>query len=690
MTIIIRDNATSEVLLFAQNELQAALCGYSGAESIELLSSPAKRNPCVSGPQSYCIYRDGNNIVVAGADEAGALYGALDLAEHFRQHKTLDNISAEVKKPFIGKRGIKLNIPLDARTPSYTDCGDSARQNIESMWDMDFWQGYLDRMARNKLNVLSLWSLSPFPSLVCTPGYEDLALDDVMIAPSQTRGSLRGTGFFRPDQQEELICVKRMSIDDKIEFWREVMRYAQSRCIQIYLFTWNVYVYGTEGNRYGITDEPQNPATVDYIRRSVEALVRTYPLLAGIGVTAGENMRREWAVNRSEDVMWSMSTYGRGVMDGLSDAPERDFSLIHRAHMTGVAQLEVAFSDFTQPFQLSFKYSQAHVYSTTKPNFGDDFFCQLNSGRKTWLTVRNDDFYLLPWGNPGFVREYLSGMPHDVLEGFYLGSDGIVWARDFTSRDSARFGKYRFDNHWYELAIWGRLAYDITLDDEYFQGLMMQRFGRDGEALFKAFSLASTAIPLLQQVYWHDYDFQWYPEACCGHLEEEDRLVFRDLRSFMQNRACPGAGYLSVREYCSAVASNERLTGISPLKVAAEMRDNCNAALELLKGVEVENAVCADIMSMARLGLYYAAKLNAAISCGVYRLLNNESGRLEAVCFAKEALSHWLEYSSDIAARYKPQRLSRLRNTISPDLFDDHARLDVVIAGECVFEAKRI
>ena len=44
---------------------------------------------------------------------------------------------------------------------------------------MDFWTRYLDEMARHRYNTLSLWSLSPFPSLVRVPEYPKTALADV-------------------------------------------------------------------------------------------------------------------------------------------------------------------------------------------------------------------------------------------------------------------------------------------------------------------------------------------------------------------------------------------------------------------------------------------------------------------------------------------------------------------------------
>ena len=193
------------------------------------------------------------------------------------------------RQPAPGRRGIKFNIPLDARTPSYSDDSTSGQANIAEMWDMAFWTRFLDEMARHRYNVLSLWSLSPFPSLVKVPEYPKVALADV----KRKTGALfdatnQGRDMYDPAWPLE--TVKTMTIDEKIAFWRGVMQYAQDRGIDVSVFTWNIFVYGTEASGYGLTAIRRNAATKDYVRKSVRALFNTYPLLAAIGVTSGENM----------------------------------------------------------------------------------------------------------------------------------------------------------------------------------------------------------------------------------------------------------------------------------------------------------------------------------------------------------------------------------------------------------------
>ena len=117
-------------------------------------------------------------ITVRGADATGAMYGGLDIAEAIRTG-TLDSLKDSDHTPHIAQRGIKLNIPLDLRTPTYSEPSDAAQANIPEMWSMDFWRETFDDMARHRYNVISLWSLHPFPSIVKVPEFPNVALDDV-------------------------------------------------------------------------------------------------------------------------------------------------------------------------------------------------------------------------------------------------------------------------------------------------------------------------------------------------------------------------------------------------------------------------------------------------------------------------------------------------------------------------------
>ncbi len=222
-----------------------AVPGWTGLPAPNAAQGYAMRVRTVGGLQE---------ILVVGADAAGAMYGGLDLADAVRIDALAELANAD-RTPRISHRGIKFNIPLDARTPSYPDNGDSAQANIGNMWDINFWHEFLDEMARDRFNMLSLWTMAPFPSLVDAPDFPNASLSDVKkttLPPSQF-GTLTGTNMSNSATLANLVTLKTISMANKVQFWRDVMQYAADRGIGTYLFTWNTFTYGTENSGYGFT-----------------------------------------------------------------------------------------------------------------------------------------------------------------------------------------------------------------------------------------------------------------------------------------------------------------------------------------------------------------------------------------------------------------------------------------------------
>ena len=116
-------------------------------------------------------------IWVAGGDIAGLMYGMLELAEQIRIHGP-ERIKDTDQNPYMELRGIKFNIPLDVRTPSYSDMSDAGQINIPVVWNLDLWKETIDNLAKYRYNLIILWSLHPFASIVKVPEYPDIAQND--------------------------------------------------------------------------------------------------------------------------------------------------------------------------------------------------------------------------------------------------------------------------------------------------------------------------------------------------------------------------------------------------------------------------------------------------------------------------------------------------------------------------------
>ena len=246
-SVTISFDTNSAPLLFAAEEIRAA---SASAKDMPKLAVSLKVDAAALAAQGYRIERAGDKLTVTGGDAVGAMYGGLDVAEAIRVG-ALNSLKGSTHTPHIAQRGIKFNIPLDLRTPSYSDPdpSDAAQANIPEVWSMDFWRAFLDDMARHRYNVLSLWSLHPFPSIVKVPEFPDVALDDVWRTTAKLDANFDGSGrnFVRPEMLARHEVVKKLTIAEKIQFWRDVMQLAKDRGVDVYWFTWNAFLDGAEG-----------------------------------------------------------------------------------------------------------------------------------------------------------------------------------------------------------------------------------------------------------------------------------------------------------------------------------------------------------------------------------------------------------------------------------------------------------
>jgi hypothetical protein len=621
--------------------------------------------------------RDGGGLLltVHSVDIGGGMYGGLELAEQIRA-RGIEGVSNTARNPYMTLRGTKFNIPLDLRTPSYSDMSDAAQHNIATVWDLDFWRAYLDQLARDRYNYVSLWNLHPFPSMVKVPGFEDVALADVWRTRAKLEEdySTRTVDLLSPAMLAEKDVVRRLSIEEKIDFWRNVMSHAKDRNIDFYVITWNIFTYGVDG-KYGITDALDNPKTVDYFRASVREMFRTYPLLAGIGLTAGENMGEVKMYTGGIDSFdakenWLFATYGQGVLDAARAEPQRQFRLIHRQHESRAQDIAATFRPVIEQdnveFVFSFKYAQAHALSSTTQTFHAGYLESLGNLKTLW-TLRNDDALMFRWAAPEFVRDFVKNIPHEKTLGYYIGSDMWIWGREFLDRRPARSGprQLEIDKHWLHFLLWGRLGYDPTLDHASIAALVGQRFpGVHAQSLLDAWQDASMIYPLVTGFHWADFDFQWYIEACRSRPgPARTASGFHSVETFIGQKVHPGTDNIPIPQYVAARVSGAALpAGTTPEMVADRIDARADAALGALpklatsraarQGTELA-ATLEDIRAMALLGKYYAAKIRGATELAWFRASKHADHQQRAIGHLERAALHWRDYTARTGARYR-------------------------------------
>jgi hypothetical protein len=663
---------------FAADEIARAAGGKRSAVevSLEIQNDGA--------PQSYRIERDGAKLRVIGGDAVGAMYGGLDVAEAVRTGALADLKTGE-HKPFIAQRGIKFNIPLDLRTPSYADWSDSAQANIPEVWSRDFWREYFDEMARHRYNVLSLWNLNPFPSLVKVPEFPDVALKDVLRARHGVinRGwAGSGSRNFESKLLQGAEVVKHMTINEKIAFWNDVLQMAKDRGIDVYWFIWNIFVWTEEG-KDGISLNEPDGALLRYFRASVRETVKTYPLLAGMGITAGENMGKMDKLNEEQ---WLQQAYGEGIRDALKDQPKRSFNFIHRLHGSDAKAIKAYWKDYPGPFDLSFKYANSHMYGMTKPVFIDDLLPELSPSLRTWLTIRNDDIFSFRWADPQFARDFVRGIPGpDKIAGFYIGPDGYCWGREEMSLEPESPRQLVMQKQWFSFMLWGRLSFDPTLSDEFFTRMLAARFPEvPADKLLAGWSAASRVLPEVTRFFWYKADYSWFPEAC---LRYPGNSGFYTVKDFIKGQGMTKSGDLTILEWRQRLLAKQPMAGVTPPQVVANLRIYAATAKQTVAELRPQQGsdkelrqTLGDIEAFACLGNYYADKIAGACELALFDQTADTAHQAAAVKHLEAALADWRDYAAAYTNQYRSPMLFGRDGVVDIPKLADQVAKDIEIA----------
>ena len=601
------------------------------------------------GEQSFAI-RTTQELLksywIFGGDANGGMYGGLQLEENINLYGSANSFNEE-QSPDILKRGIKFNIPFDKRSPTYYSSGfseddfrgTSTKMAVEHVWNLDFWSTMFDELARDRYNALSLWTLHPFTSMIKLSRYPDAAIQNI-----------EGFDGFS----------KTLSIDGKIDFWKKVMTLAKNRGLDFYIYNWNIYTYGATG-KYGINNDPRNPKTKQYMRNCIIKLFETYPDLTGFGITAGENMK---PLSNEEEAQWTWATYGKGIMDYAKLNPERDIQFIFRYHDAGGAEVVQNFKSlFELPnvqFDFSFKYAVAHIYSTTKPEWirtrnGDVPAQLLDLNLQTWIELRNDSFYYLHWGDPDFVKEYLAGFPEKerIVKGFFMGSDGYTPTYVFTGKADWSKDKLEIDRTWYTWMLWGRLAFNPSLKEDFFQKMLKFKYPKsDSKTLFKAWSEASKGIPLFTETIQGTLisDFKWYPETCMSR-----RYGFVTIDQIAEAVPPPGSNVCSIGQSAVDNCENKKSTYDVASEIEAHATNALNAIGNREKSLNTELGTnMGNIQAMSYLSLYFSEKLRGA----TYKVASQNEKAMNAM---GRAYRYWIKYSALMDSMYTGQDLQRTK-----------------------------
>ena len=306
------------------------------------------------------------------------------------------------------------------------------------------------------------------------------------------------------------------------------------------------------------------------------------------------------------------------------------------------------------------------MYSGPAPGFMKDSDKQalLNSNMKSFLTLRNDDFFYQDFGDSRFVRDFIANIPGKGtwFQGFFLGADGYTPMRTFFSKNSISQGKLEVQRSWYMNKLWGRLTYNPETPDEVFKNHMAFKYpGVSAETLFQAWSKASCGIPkfteLVQTTLRDDDD--WTPELCFGR-----RSGFVTANLIIDAVKQTGSNACSIANS----AANNCKGAKSSYKIADEMEKEAKEALSLIGSLSAADnselgVTIKNIKSLSYLTIYYAYKLRGATNIKANKLTDAKDALGIAYCW-------WMKYTNLMDAMYTGMAMTRTKDIDNFHIYD--------------------
>ncbi|HKJ78087.1 MAG TPA: hypothetical protein VKA10_01075, partial [Prolixibacteraceae bacterium] len=522
------------------------------------------------------------------------------------------------------------------------------QQHYETCRDTLFWKSFLDMMVENRFNKLTLWNLHPFNYMVQLEKYPEAnSMSDQEFAEWQL-------------------------------FWKTLFRMAKDRGVETYLVNWNIFVspefakahnvatYSVTGEYF--TEGDTSSIIKDYTRESVRAVIDEYPNLTGLGITLGEAMFGMGAEQREK---WLLDGYIQGMRDA-----SRKIKFIHRVPLTkgdndnstteSVEQITRNTLDtltcIEPPIFIELKYnwshghSSPHLFKVHGGKLSDTYWNPPPTNYKLSWMVRNEDFFILRWGQPDFIREHISLNSQDHITGYFVGSETYIPAVDYFTKGEKGNWKYAFERQWMFYKQWGHLLYNPETSDEYFVNSLETRFPGKGNELFEAQSLVGR-IPLIVASYWDaTWDYTLYSEGMLS-IMGRDSVHLISLEEISRKNPMDTM-LMSVHDYVNNIEKiNEASEKFTPIEMADSIEAFCTHAIDLVADMNADDVNLmyekTDILTWANLGLYLAHKLRAAVDYQQFVDTGEPDFHKNAVAHLEKATKNWEEIVALTSNVYK-------------------------------------
>ncbi len=593
---------------------QAASALRIGAEK-----APGKEGFAISSAK-------GDVILISGADNSGALYGCLELAEQVISHGKLSDNLHLTDQPEMVLRGTCIGVQKPTYLPGrnvyeypYTP------ETFPWFYNKSLWIKYLDMMAANRYNSLYLWNGHPFASLVRLKDYPyAVEVDDATFKKNE-------------------------------ELYRFLTEEADKRGIWVIQMFYNIIVSKPFAEHHNIKTQdrarPIVPLIADYTRKSIAAFVEKYPNV-GLMVALGEAMEGAG----QDDVDWFTKTIIPGVLDGLKATGTTELPpIVLRAHDTDAPRVITAALPLYKNLYTEAKFN-GEALTTYTPRGS---WAELHRKLSGMNSVHIENVHILAnlepfrYGSADFIQKSVLAMHNTYgANGLHLYPESSYWDWPYTA-DNVAGRQLQVDRDWLWYAEWARYAWRANrprpAEVSYWSQKLAAQFGCDeqaGQQILTAYEEAGEIEPKLLRRYGiTDGNRQ---TLTLGMLMNQliDPKRYGLFTLLYESESPEGE---MIIEYAEKEAKGEKHIGETPPQVANEVVEHGKkavAAIEraapAIKQNQAEFArVKNDMYCQDALANFYAEKARAALQVLRYKYSHNVQDLVAAVPLLQSSVAHW-------------------------------------------------
>ncbi len=240
-----------------------------------------------AGEGFYLLSCPGKLTVICGGNDLGALYGCLELEERIKKEAELPKELAFYDAPVFSLRGPCIGLQkTKIEPPRLTYEYPVTPERFPWFYEQERWKKLLDRMLRQRCNVLYIWSGHPFSSFVKVPDYP------------------------------EALEVTEEEFQKNREIFGWLTNECDRRGIWLVLKFYNIHIPYPFAKKHNLEllQSNINPLVADYTTKTIIEFIKTYPHI-GLMVCLGEALRG--TQNKTD---WFVKTIVPAVKEGVKQA----------------------------------------------------------------------------------------------------------------------------------------------------------------------------------------------------------------------------------------------------------------------------------------------------------------------------------------------------------------------------------